>query len=381
VAHSITNMCMSMFERYASAIATPSHGGVVFSNKNQFLKKNSLSKRFFRRFKRDILMVITLQVLLVKPRIPKRARKILYVYLGTPNLGDSIMDLSPRVLWGEASLEVEMYTNQNIANLYSGDSSFSRIVCDPSDLGKHYDFIILQSYSLKCLRFKWRYFPCAEFSTLYGHYYGCEFNRIAFAAHAWRFLLDMPKGGLSPMRPIFNLGFLRRERNRTGQPRIAVAIGGIVDWRIYFSWADVMTILDKNFPDITWVLLGSDNGVTDVEKLVSIYGSPSKIKNYVGKLSLQDVVAELEFADMLLAADGGLLNIGRTTCTPIVGLFARDIHPLMRFDFNDQSFAIHASNSVNEISPQLICEAAIGLLSGLSNSITAKYLASEPECN
>lgn len=379
--HAIFDICKSVLDKYASAINVPAHGEVVFSNINKFVNENSLFTRFLRRLKRDAIMVVTFQAFLVKPRIPKRARKILYVYLGTPNLGDSIMDLSPRLLWADSSLQVEMYTHKNIADFYRGDYSFSRIICDPSELGSNYDFIVLQSYSWRCLKFKWRYYFFVEFSTLHGHYYGCEFNRLAYASGAWRYLLNLPLDKSALVRPVFNLGFGMPKKTKREGFRIAVAIGGIVDWRTYSFWGEVMSLVSREVSSVTWVLLGSENGTLDSEKLQLIEELQGSLVNYVNRLSLHEVALQLNSANMLIAADGGLLNIARTTYTPIVGLFARDIHPLMRFESSDRAYAIHALNAVNEISPRLVCEAAVQLLSGRSKSLTVKYLAEEPDCN
>ena len=119
---------VQLLQHYAAALVEPAHGQTVFANAERYIAQNSLLKRVWLRAKRDLVMLFTFQSFLVREKVPNRAKRILYVYLGTPNLGDSIMDLSPRVLWKCKNLIVDCYTNETIAGFYKDDNSFSRII-------------------------------------------------------------------------------------------------------------------------------------------------------------------------------------------------------------------------------------------------------------
>jgi heptosyltransferase-2 len=372
---------INFFERYAAALTQPAHGGNVFSNVND-LKKRKLSKRVWSRAKRDLVMFCTLQHTLVNSKIPTSAKRILYVYLGNPNLGDSIMDLSPRTLWAEKGLQVDIYTNSVIASFYKDDPSFHKIISDPKNLAADYDFIVLQSYSWKCLRFKWRHYLFKPFVSLHGHYYGCEFNRLVFAEAAWRDVMQLPSlNAQSPCPAVFNLS-LDHTTNigaRT-KNKVALAVGGIVDWRTYGNWSEVVAKVNERLPDVEWVLIGSENGIAVAEVLMQCYQANIKITNLVRKISLNEVFRQLQNVSLLVAADGGLMNVGRAAKVPIVALFAREIHPLMRFSECDMACAIHAADSVSDIPFGHLADVIIRSQSNGFESFGQEFLGDVPEC-
>lgn len=370
-------------EGYVAALTVPAHGHAVSSNIRDFLKRRKLSKRLWLRAKRDLVMFCTMQLVLVRECIPADAKRILYVYLGNPNLGDSIMDLSPRTLWAEKGLQVDIYTNSVMASLYKDDPSFHKIICEPKDLAAQYDFIVLQSYSWKCLKFKWRHYFFKPFVSLHGHYYGCEFNRLVFAEAAWRDVMQLPpQNGQSTCPAIFNLSLDHTLDVGAGvKNKVALAVGGIVDWRTYANWSNVVAKVHERLPDLEWVLIGSENGISTAEALMQCHHKDIKITNLVCQLSLNDVFRQLQNVGLLVAADGGLMNIGRAAKVPIVALFAREIHPLMRFSQTDSAYVIHSPTSVAEISAVAISEAIFYGLNKMPEKLVAKYLGDEPECS
>lgn len=372
---------LKWLESYASALIEPAHGCAVLSNARDFVDSKNLAKRVWLRAKRDLVLFFTLQLSLAKKQIPTDAKRILYVYLGTPNLGDSIMDLSPRVLWTEQGLKVDLYTSTVIASLYEGDPSFHRIISCPKDFSDDYDFIVLQSYSWKCLKLKWRYYFLKPFVSLHGHYYGCEFNRLEFSEAAWRSVMCLPRAGISrACPPIFNLGmdhslggYSTRYKNK-----IALAVGGVVNWRTYPHWPAVVTLVQQHYPALDWVLIGSENGVAVAEEIMKSQDLHIKITNLVCKVSLNDVFRMLQKVGLLVAADGGLMNVGRAAQVPIIALFAREIHPRMRFDENDLAHVIHSPNSVEDINPDLVAKAIIQSINQMPQMLTADYLGASP---
>lgn len=376
-------MCaLKWLDRYAAALTEPAFGGAVYSSAADYQARNSLSKRIWLRAKRDLVMLFTLQLPLVRKCIPLDAKRILYVYLGTPNLGDSIMDLSPRTLWAAQGLRVDLYTNQVIASLYKNDPSFNQVIVDPKELASNYDFIVLQSYSWRCLKFKWRNYLFKPFLSLYGHYYGCEFNRLDFSEVAWRNVMCLPSADASEKCPaIFNLSMDHSYGNLAtrAKNKIALATGGVVDWRTYMKWSEVIAKVTQRRPEVEWVLIGSENGMADAQVIEK--NLDAKITNLVCQLPLNDVFRKLQDVSLLVASDGGLMNIGRAAAVPIVALFAREIHPRMRFAEWDSAYVIHAPNAVSDIKPSDIAEAVISSLENPSQQLTERYLGSEPVCS
>jgi heptosyltransferase-2 len=326
--------------------------------------------------------MLTGQLFLVRRLIPQHAKRVLYIYLGTPNLGDSVMDLSPRVLWAGRGLSVEMYTSLEISSFYRNDPIFSKIITDPAELRDDYDFIVLQSYSWKCLKIKWSRFIGRSFVTLHGHYYGCEFDRLSFSCGAWARVLELPADRvLEKCKPIFNLKLDHGRKNVFAPPvTIGVALGGIVDWRIYDHWIEVIAGVSELRPGVRWVLLGSRNAREQADDVVRHFNSKN-ISDFVGKVSLDETFIQLSRAQLLIAADGGLLNLGRTVQIPMVGLFAREIHPKMRLAHSDSVVALHAPKRVSDISPRSVVGAVDEILAERVFSLRESYLGWEPECS
>jgi len=172
IAHYITNLKRQVL-RYASAVFLPPIPGNLHSNWLDYFKSHPLSKFVFRRLKHDVYLQMTGQFNYLVKHIPADAKHILWVYLGTPQIGDSIMDLSGRVLFKDANFKVDLYSGEFIADTYRQDPFFSATYSDQvaMDFAK-YDFVILQYFSWKCLKFKTKNLPKTPFLSVLGHYYG-----------------------------------------------------------------------------------------------------------------------------------------------------------------------------------------------------------------
>jgi Glycosyltransferase family 9 (heptosyltransferase) len=370
---------LSCIHRYAQSVTRPSFRGQIPSNFEHYERTHTLWRRVWMRLKRDMILLMTGQLFLAKQQIPASAVKILYVYLGTPQLGDSIMDLSSRVLWQQRGVRVDLYTHGSIAAFYRNDPSFERVISDPKELQDRYDFVVLQSYGSKCLKFKWRYFFCKPFTALHGYYYGCEFNRLEFADAAWHRALNLPMPEVANCPPVFNLSFDHASQARFPR-RIAVALGGVVQERTYRNWIDVIRLVHQHDASLEWVLLGSSNGVEAANSITKAFGGAININNCVDCISLSDVFKHLQVAGLLVASDGGLLHVGRAAQTPIVALFAGSIHPRMRFAWTDHAHVIHAPSEVSEIESSQIAKTIIAHLNQPVQSLTLDYLGLEPNC-
>lgn len=365
-------------EDYFNCITEPNWGGAVTSNASEYLARRTKFSLFWQRLKRDLLLLLSCQFFLKREKIPENVNRLLYVYLGTPQLGDSIMDLSARVLWQARGLKVDVFTHASVASFYAGDPSFHRVITDARDLATSYDFIVLQSYGSKCLKFKLRHYLSSPFVALHGHYYGCEFNRLEFADGAWRYALGLPSVEADKVcPPVFNLSLSHATYARKKE-QIVLAIGGVVAWRTYPHWAKVIRETSQRVPNLEWVLLGASNGKAIASSIIKALSETHNIVNLVDELSLDEVFQLLQTASLLVAADGGLLHVGRAAKVPVVGLFAGPIHPRMRFASAETAHVIHATTAVEEIAPERVAGAIQAYLQGSNKSLTAEYLGMEP---
>lgn len=370
--------------RYASALYTPSFGQGAASNARSFAAQTTLSKKVWLRFKRDLALALTGQLFCQHAAIPANAKRVLYVYLGMPQLGDSIMDLSARTLWAQRGLEVDLFTHASIASFYEGDPSFARVLSNRADLAKSYDFVVLQSYNWKCLKLKWRHCLTTPVLSLHGHYYGPEFNRFDFARQAWARALGLPASQVGVVvKPVFNLKLDHQSHVRE-QDTIALALGGVVSWRTYGRWVELIAHVQRTLPKHRWLLLGAENGLSSAAEVMAYFEKMSQahlVENRVNQLTLPDVFKRLQKVTLLVTADGGLLHLAKAAQAPVVALMAGPIHPAMRFDGGDLASVIHAPVAVNDIDPMQVADAVEQAVQGTLKSLQVAYVGQPPDCS
>ena len=91
-----------------------------------FLEESSITRRCIKFIKRYIYLIIKRQKALEVLQILPNHRNILWINISAPSLGDSLMDLSSRVLL--QGKEIDLFTHKKNASLYQDDSVFSRIL-------------------------------------------------------------------------------------------------------------------------------------------------------------------------------------------------------------------------------------------------------------
>lgn len=374
-----------LLTRYASALYTPPFGESVPSNAKIFASSVSLAQSVWRRLKRDIALFLTGQLLCRESKIPEHAKRVLYVYLGTPQLGDSIMDLSARTLWSLRDVRVDMLTHPSVASFYENDPSFHRVLSRSEDLEASYDFVVLQSYGWKCLKVKWRYFLSTPFLALHGHFYGPEFNRLMLAKKAWVHALGLSNvaDALTQVKSVFNLKLDHSQKPR--QPHtLALCLGGAVSWRTYTHWVEFVRLMHKAQADIHWVLLGAANGLEAAQEIMAMFESSKQshnVENLVDQLTLSQVFEKLQTVTLMVTADGGLMHLAKSAQTPMLALFAGAIHPRMRFCESDAAHVIHTRERVADIPPERIVQVVQQCLEQHLESLHVSYLGDEPNCS
>jgi hypothetical protein len=145
-------------------------------------KKWSLAKK---KLKRNFILLILGQKDLLEKKAPQNTKKILFIYFGTPSLGDSLMDLSFKQFFNSYDLKVDMLTSEVVKNLYDEDNCFRKIVCTTKELDTSYDHIIIDSLNSKNLWYKFSYLRKAKFSSLIGLYKGRHYSRKEFTYQAF----------------------------------------------------------------------------------------------------------------------------------------------------------------------------------------------------
>jgi heptosyltransferase-2 len=365
---------------YASAVFLPQVPGTLHSNWPDFLQRKSVFKLFFHRFKRALYLRVTGQNKLLAPKIPQASRHILWVYLGMPQLGDSIMDLSARVLFSGAHFKVDLYSVENIAALYRDDPFFATTYSDATTLDfKKYDFVLLQALSWKCMKFKARHLPEQKFLALQGYYYGPEFNRLEYGYNAVSYYGDFAAVAAGSIKPVFNLK-LDHSATRRQQNTIALVLGGVAEYRTYTHWEKFVALVLENESETDIVLIGSANGRDFAENLARKFSHLGRIRNEVGTQTIPEVFAQICDAALLVCADGGLMHLGRASQTPILALLAGPIHPLMRFSPGECATAMHAPERVSDISPAQVFDEYLKIRNHSDAGLSCVYLGQKPCC-
>ena len=90
---------MNIFKKYAAAVCVPPIKEDIFLDLEASIRRENLIRRFFQRLIKDFTLLIYGQFKLDKTTIPNKKMKILWIHYGRLNIGDLLMDFSPRFLF------------------------------------------------------------------------------------------------------------------------------------------------------------------------------------------------------------------------------------------------------------------------------------------
>ncbi len=164
------------------------------------------------------------------------------------------------------------------------------------------------------------------------------------------------------------------------QDTIALALGGVVSWRTYGRWVELIAHVQRTLPQHRWLLLGAENGLSSAAEVMAYFEKTSQthlVENCVNQLTLPEVFKRLQKVGLLVTADGGLLHLAKAAQAPVVALMAGPIHPAMRFDGGDLASVIHAPVAVDDIDPMQVAQAVQGTL----KSLQVAYVGQPPDCS
>lgn len=277
-------------------------------------------KWIFKYLKRRSFTLLVSRMLGLVPELNSIAdehRRILWINLAAPSLGDSLMDLSARVLLDER--EVVLLTHSKNKSLFKNDDCFSSVFSDHRALiakyGKSYfDLVICDSYSPRVLSRKLAVAPFVPFVGLYGYLNGFEVHRTYFAFARMMELLALDKID-DPIRPTLSL--CERLKKQKREVDVCISVGGEWSFRTYDQWCEIVSWLTEKGYSVS--LVGSENGVHDASKILN--KQPS-VRSTVGFLSLKEVCMEVAKAKIFIGVDGGLWHIACAIPIPTVVLFA-----------------------------------------------------------
>lgn len=344
--------------RLLQALTTPPFEQAIPIDLRPLHGKSTLSL-LWRRMRPMLALRLAGQLHRQTERIDPAARRILWIYKGTPQIGDALMDLSSRVLLRGLPVQVDLLTDAHLARMFACDSVFVQVHADIATVERRvYDLVILDSFKARCLRDKLQHLRSLPFVTMRGYFSGPEFNRTLFSFYRMRQLLGMTADvGLAQMRPSLESSGAERasvDAIMIGGGALAIAVGGVVAERIYPHWAEVVGLLLEQKLVEKVVLVGSENGGAMAQRIVARYGGAPVIINCVGEYSLGATMEILRRCAWLACSDGGLMHLAAAGGTPVVALFDQAVSPQMRIIDGDPSIGIQSSGAVSALSPAVV---------------------------
>lgn len=320
---------------------------------SNFLKKKILLRKRIKYLRRYFFIFLKSQHSYESSKILSHHKKILWINISAPSLGDSLMDLSSRVLLD--GKKVDLFTDKKNANLYVDDKYFSNIYSNTQECkGCSYDLVILDSFSSRSVRTKCELALYTPFVSMFGYFNGPEVNRVLFSFHQMNFLLsykyDEVEINKIAKASIFINNNDKELINQVHLPPsfIAFAIGGEWSYRTYDKWSLVIKNLIKEDKDINIILIGSDNGKNAADKIEKAF-LENEIYNYVGRFSFNQTAEIIDRAEVLFCCDGGLMHAANSLSTPIISLLAR-LTSEMQLTKSVLAFSLYDNENVNNVS-------------------------------
>ena len=339
-----------------------------------FINKNYLILTYFKFLKRSIYLILKNQSKLEIQKIHPSHQKILWINLSAPSLGDSLMDLSSRILLKDRI--IDLYTNKKNFHLFINDEVFNNVYSQAEELEKNsYDLVILDSYSTRTIKVKSNLMPFIPFVGMYGYFNGPEVNRVLFGFHRMNQLLEYAKNeeeinySARALLSISNEDSQLVENLKLPEEYISIAIGGEWVYRTYNNWEELIKQLIFRESQLKIVLVGSDNALRFSKELIKKIPSENLI-NCVNKFSFTQTAEIINKSKCLICCDGGLMHAANALKTPILPLFAR-LTPQMQLTENIISFSLFDDEDVNNIEVSSILAQYVNLINYVHNHLQA----------
>jgi heptosyltransferase-2 len=330
----------------------------ITTSVDDYFRRVSIFRRFTRFIGRYLYAEIALRKNKKIDKITGKHQRILWIQWVDSYLGDSLMDLSSRVLIRDK--KVDLLTKENVAKIYQGDIIFSNIYSDPKQcVNNDYDLIIIDSYRQRGLKVITQYFPFLPYVSLYGYYNVDDFNRLYFSFHRVNQWLLKPYDNeyiesiAKPSLPISSNDVNVVENFQLPDDYITIAIGGANQERTFHLWTKLINKIRISKISDNIVLIGSEQAKNEAKLILK--NASGVIFNMVGECTFQQSAQIIKKSTMLICADGGLLHASNAVETPVIGLFYY-INPEVRLIALNKSYGLMNKENIDNISVSKIVE-------------------------
>lgn len=292
-----------------------------------FKDKHSIFGIWIKYFKRYCFIFLRGQKQLEVSRISREHRDILWINFSAPSLGDSLMDLSSRVLLSEK--RVDLLSDKKNAHIYKDDNFFNAVFTEEMELSNNrYDLIILDSYSTRSISIKAKVAYYVPFVGMYGYFNGPEVNRVLFSFHRMNHLIGYPKSENeinNSAKTYISISPDDNEViNKLQLPKkfISIALGGEWSYRTFKNWCKVIQRIIVLNPNIKIALTGSSNAIS-YENLILENLPSNNLLSFVDRFSYKQTTQIIAKSELLLCCDGGLMHAANALGVKVLPLFAR----------------------------------------------------------
>ena len=320
------------------------------------LQKVKLYSRAIKFLRRYLYLIFLRQKNLEISRILPVHKKILWINVSAPSLGDSLMDLSSRRLL--SGRDVDLYTDEKNSHLYLNDKYFNKIFTNCNDLySREYDLVILDSFSSRTIKIKAKIAPKIIFVGMFGYFNGPEVNRILYSFHQMNYLLDYPMIEEEIIDNAQNsLSISRKDQeivqNIIPKNYITISLGGEWKYKTYQKWKEVLNQLLLDNKNIKIIFVGSNNALIPSKQLLKSFPD-DQLLNFTSLLSFNQTAEVIRKSEVFLCCDGGLMHAATALNTKIVALFAR-LTPEMLLSRNTNLYSLYDKENVNNIRPSKV---------------------------
>jgi len=292
-----------------------------------FLKNMSATYRWIKYFKRYSYINLKGQGSLEVESISEAHKNILWINYSAPSLGDSLMDLSSRILLKDK--KVDLLTNLKNGHIFESDKFFRNVFTNQSQvINNFYDLVILDSYSTRTIRLKSEVAAQVQYVGMFGYFNGPEVNRVLFSFHRMNHLLGYSKtesqiNSLAKCHMTISKDD-KRVVSELNLPNkfIAIVLGGEWKYRTYNNWVKViehLLLLDKSMNIVT---IGSSNAIKTNEIILEKFPK-SNLTSFIAEYSFNQTAQIISKSMLLICCDGGLMHAANSLGVKVLPLFAR----------------------------------------------------------
>lgn len=337
-------------ENFNRTFQTP-FSSYVPNDIDNHIKQISFYKRYLKFLRRYLYIYLTGQKTNELYAILPRHKNILWINMSAPSLGDSLMDLSSRILL--EGKHVDLFTDTKNSNLYEYDSIFKNIYVDTKSISKSvYDLIIIDSYSTRSMKIKSIVAPKTPYVGMFGYFNGPEVNRTLFSFYQMNNLLgniNSEKKIKEKSRNTISISKNDEElvQNIIPEVFISFVLGGEWSYRTYSKWEEVVLRISSENSKLKIVFLGSYNAKNIANQILSELPH-AHIYNFVDKLTFKQSTEVMRKSKVVFCCDGGLMHSANAVHAKTISLFARK-EPKILLTGNEDSINLYDDTDVNNI--------------------------------